>query len=152
MRRNIKGWPLTVSTGYKGPKIARGLHPSGYREVLVHNSQEVGAVDTKTQAIRIAHTVGRKKRAQIIAAARKKKITVLNAKEVKEATVEVEAKPEAEEKKPVEKQPSKKETTRKAATKKKAEKPTKKTSPETKAEKPRRTKKSSKMKEGAEKP
>mgnify|MGYP000409111473 CR=1 FL=1 len=94
MRRKIKGWPPMVSTGYKGPKIARGLHPSGYREVLVHNTNEVIAVDPKTQAARIAHTVGRKKRAQIIAEARAKKVVVLNAKEVKETVLEAEEKPE----------------------------------------------------------
>src|SRR4030066_1704161 len=98
MRRKIKGWPPMVSTGYKGPKLARGLHPSGLREVLVHNTKEVIAIDPNTQAARIAHTVGRKKRAQIIAEARAKKVVVLNAKEVKETVLEGEEKPkEAEE-------------------------------------------------------
>lgn len=98
MRRKIKGWPPMVSAGYKGPKIARGLHPSGYREVLVHNTKEIIDIDPKTQAARIAHTVGRKKRAQIIAEARAKKVVVLNAKEVKETVLEGEEKSkEAEE-------------------------------------------------------
>lgn len=79
MRRKIKGWPPMVSTGYKGPNVARGLHPSGYREVLVHNVQEVSAVDPITQAIRIAHSVGKRKRALIIAEAIEKKIVLLNA-------------------------------------------------------------------------
>ncbi len=79
-----------VSTGYKGPKIARGLHPSGYRDILVHNVQEVATIDPNTQAARIAHTVGKKKRTQIIAEARKKKVKVLNAKEIKEQTVQTE--------------------------------------------------------------
>lgn len=78
MRRKIKGWPPMVSTGYKGPKVARGLHPSGFREVLVHNVAEVCAVDPKVQAARIAHTVGKMKRALIIAEAKKKKIRILN--------------------------------------------------------------------------
>ena len=73
MRRKIKGWPPMVSTGYKGPKIASGLHPSGYREVLVNNINEIAKIDPKTQAARIAHTVGKKKRAQIIAEAKKRK-------------------------------------------------------------------------------
>ena len=37
VRRKIKGWPPGPSTGYKGPKLVRGLHPSGYEDVLVHN-------------------------------------------------------------------------------------------------------------------
>ena len=67
-----------VSTGYKGPKVARGLHPSGFREVLVHNVKEVAAVDPNVQAARIAHTVGKKKRALMIAEAKKKKLLILN--------------------------------------------------------------------------
>ena len=84
MRRKIKGWPPMVSTGYKGPKSARGLHPSGYREVLIHNVQEVSGVDSKTQAARIAHTVGKKKRAQIIACLPEKGVSRARAKIVRE--------------------------------------------------------------------
>ena len=120
MRRKIKGWPPTVSTGYKGPKIARGLHPSGCREVLVHNVKEVSDVDPKTQAIRIAHTVGSKKRAQIIAEAKKSKVVILNAKEVKAPVEEAkaeeeEAKPEGKQKKSVEKAEKPKRTRKKVA-------------------------------------
>lgn len=101
MRMKIKGWPQTVNTGYRGPKAARGLHPSGYEEVMVHNVEELKKVDPKTQAIRIAHTVGKKKRASILTEARKKKIKVLNIKEVKEEKAEekVKEKPSEEEKK-----------------------------------------------------
>lgn len=83
MRRKIKGWPPTVNVGYRGPKAARGLHPSGYGEVLVHNVEELKSVNPKTQAVRIAHTVGKRKRAQILIQARKKKITILNLGEAK---------------------------------------------------------------------
>ena len=88
MRRKIKGWPLTVNAGYRGPKITRGLHPSGYKEVLVYNAEEIEKIDPKTQAIRIAHTVGKRKRATILAEARKKKIKILNLKEAKEVVEE----------------------------------------------------------------
>jgi len=84
MRRKIKGWSPTVNVGYRSPKAARGLHPSGYEEVLVHNVEELKNVNPKTQAVRIAHTVGKRKRAQILMQARKRKITVLNLGEVKE--------------------------------------------------------------------
>jgi len=80
VRRKIKGWPAGVSVGYKGPKIARGLHPSGYREVLVHNIGELSLVDTKTQAARIGHTVGKRKKIEIIKEAKTRDIYVLNAK------------------------------------------------------------------------
>jgi len=90
MRRRIKGWPPTVNVGYRGPKVARGLHPSGYKEVLVYNSEELEKIDPKTQAIKIAHTVGKRKKAKILVEARKKKITILNLKKVKEVVKEKE--------------------------------------------------------------
>jgi large subunit ribosomal protein L32e len=96
MRRKIKGWPPMVSTGYKGPKIARGLHPSGLREIMVHNVNELELVDPSIQAARIAHTVGKKKRALILAEAKQKEIRVLNPGQV-EGGEEGEASSESEE-------------------------------------------------------
>jgi large subunit ribosomal protein L32e len=94
MRRKIKGWPPTVSAGYRGPKATRGLHPSGCKEVLVHNTEELRKIDPKIQAVKIAHTVGKRKRAKILIEARKRKITILNLKEVKEAVEEEKELPE----------------------------------------------------------
>jgi large subunit ribosomal protein L32e len=78
MRRKIKGWPSTVNTGYRGPKKARGLHPSGYEEVIVRNVDDLEKINPVLQAARIAHTVGIKKRAQILLRAKEKGIHVLN--------------------------------------------------------------------------
>ena len=122
MRRKIKGWPLTVSVGYRGPKVARGLHPSGYKEVLIYNAEGLEKIDQKTQAIRIAHTVGKRKRAKIITEARKRKITILNLKEAKEVVKEEK---ELVEKKEEEKLKEKEET-KEAETEKPKQKKTKK--------------------------
>ena len=154
MRRKIKGWPPTVSVGYKGPKVARGLHPSGYREVLVHNVKEISGVDPKTQAARIAHTVGKKKRAQIIAEARKNKVVILNVKVVKESAEEKEEKPEEAEEKPTEKQKKPVEKPekpkRRLIGRKRVEQEAEKL-PAKKDEKPKKSKKVAKTDEGAEK-
>lgn len=106
MRRKIKGWPPTVSVGYRGPKAARGLHPSGYNEVLVHNTEELEKINPETQAIRIAHTVGKRKRAEILVEARKRKIKILNFKEAEEVVRE--EKEIVEEEEPEEKEEKKK--------------------------------------------
>jgi large subunit ribosomal protein L32e len=102
IRRKIKGWPPGPSTGYKGPKIARGLHPSGYREVIVYNVADLSTIDVATQAARIGHTVGKRKRAEIIAKAKELNIKILNIKvsaqaEEGEETEEEEAEAEGEE-------------------------------------------------------
>ena len=97
IRRKIKGWPAGVSVGYKGPKVARGLHPSGYREVLVYNVQDLSTIDPDTQAARIAHTVGKRKRSLIIAEAKKLNIKILNFKVSPEAEKKEEETAEGEE-------------------------------------------------------
>ncbi len=140
IRRKIKGWPPAPSTGYKGPKIARGLHPSGYEDVLVHNVPELAEVNQETQAVRIAHTVGKKKRVQIIAEAKKLNLVILNFKEVKEPVKEEEAKEEAVPGKVKEKPAEKKEKVKKPKPKKAA-----------KEEKPKKAAKKPKSKGGAEK-
>lgn len=78
MGRKVKGWPPRVSIGYRSPRVIRGLHPSGFEEVIVHNPKEAENIDPKKQVIRIAHTVGAKKRALILKRAKKLRITVLN--------------------------------------------------------------------------
>lgn len=100
MRQNVKGWPKTVNVGYGGPKKARFLHPSGYEEVLVHNLSEIEGLDVETQAVRIAHTVGGKKRMEILTKAKEKGLHVLNPRELKEAKGEaLEKVPETEKEK-----------------------------------------------------
>ena len=108
VRKSFKGWPPLVSIGFRGPRVARGLHPSGYKEILVYNAERLKDIDPKTEAIRISHTVGKRKRAGIIAEARKRKIAILNFRQVKETAPEEEAK---EEEKSKETEPEKKEGT-----------------------------------------
>ena len=78
MRIKKKGWPKSAEIGYRGPKVARRLHPSGYKEVLVRTMDDLGKVDPKTQAVKIAHTVGMKKRAEISIRAGERGVLVLN--------------------------------------------------------------------------
>ena len=128
IRRKIKGWPPGPSTGYKGPKAARGLHPSGFEEVLVHNVEELVKLNPETEAARIAHTVGKRKRGQIVVEAKKCNLKILNVKEVK-APAEEEPKPEEAKKAPAEekkKETKKEEKPKKAPKKAKTEKEAKK--------------------------
>lgn len=78
MRKNKGYRPAKVSIGYRGPKKARGLHPSGFEEVLVHNPTELENLDPEKQAVRIGHSVGFRKRELIIEKAEKLGIRVLN--------------------------------------------------------------------------
>ena len=78
MRKQVSGVPPIVKVGYRGPKKARGLHPSGYRDRLVNNVRDLEKLDPKSEAARIGHTVGRRKRIDIISKASSLGIKVLN--------------------------------------------------------------------------
>ena len=77
-RRGIKGKGDMVESGYRSPKAARGLHPSGFEEVHVHNVNDLEGVDGDTEAARIASSVGARKREQIEEEAEDREIRVLN--------------------------------------------------------------------------
>jgi large subunit ribosomal protein L32e len=78
MRQQVSGVPRLVKIGYRGPKVARGLHPSGYNDILVFNVKDLSGIDKATDAVRIARTVGRRKRSEIVSEANKLQIKVLN--------------------------------------------------------------------------
>ncbi|MEM4311431.1 MAG: 50S ribosomal protein L32e [Nitrososphaerales archaeon] len=78
MRLEVKGWPKRVKIGYRGPKVARGLHPKGKFEVLINNKKDLEALDPERQIARIASSVGRRKRIQILERAKELGITILN--------------------------------------------------------------------------
>lgn len=79
-RIKLKGHPPVPSIGYRTPHEVRGLHPSGYEEVLVHNPEELRQLDPQRHAVRIAHTVGTRKRLEILWKAAELGLHVLNPK------------------------------------------------------------------------
>ena len=77
-RRNLKYRPKLVRIGFRTPKAARGLHPSGFEEVLVYNVKDLEKIDPDRQAARIGRTVGTRKRMEIISKADELGIKILN--------------------------------------------------------------------------
>jgi len=121
MRRQVSGVPPLAKVGYKGPRKSRGLHPSGYNDILIFNTNDLAKIDPKVDAVRIAHTVGNKKRIEIVTEATKLKMKILNPGKV-EAIKKVAKKIE---------KPKKESTTKK-------ESPATATTTETKIEKPKK--------------
>jgi len=78
LRRHLSYRPPVVSIGYRGPKMVRDYHPSGFQEVMVYNPGQVEGVDPKVQAIRIGGTVGGRKRMAITEKADELGIRILN--------------------------------------------------------------------------
>jgi large subunit ribosomal protein L32e len=78
MRRNYKYRPNKVRIGYRGPNEVRGLHSSGFEEIIVYNVKDLEGINPKTQAARIGGSVGTKKRIDIEKKAEELDVRVLN--------------------------------------------------------------------------
>lgn len=77
-RRHFGYRPPVPRIGYSSPRKVRNLHPSGFMEKIVHNVKELEGIDASREAVRIAGTVGKRKRMEIIAKADEMGIRVLN--------------------------------------------------------------------------
>ncbi|RLI56008.1 MAG: 50S ribosomal protein L32e, partial [Candidatus Thorarchaeota archaeon] len=78
-REKRKGRPAMVEAGYRKPRLVRGVHPSGYTEVLVYRPSDLDNLNPDLHAVRIGATVGARKRQEIIKKAEIMMIRVLNA-------------------------------------------------------------------------
>ena len=78
LRKHKKDKGFLPHPGYGSPRAVKGLHPSGFEEVLIYNVKDLEKIDSEKQACRIASTVGKKKRIEIMKKAEESKIKVLN--------------------------------------------------------------------------
>jgi large subunit ribosomal protein L32e len=69
--------------GFGSPIAVRGMHPSGFFEVLISSVKEFEGIDPKTHAIRIGATVGERTRVGLQEKAIAEGFKVLNARTVK---------------------------------------------------------------------
>jgi large subunit ribosomal protein L32e len=103
MRQKLRGYRRSPSKGYQTPAEVRGLHPSGYREVIVSTIATMESMDKAVEGMVISRTVGNKRRIELIKKAQEKGIKILNIKNpeqfVKEAEEAFKKKVEAKKKK-----------------------------------------------------
>jgi len=78
IRQGERSQPKMPNIGYRTPAKLRDYHPSGMKEVLVHNLQEMEGLHPKVHAVRIAQRVGDRKRLAIIERADDLGLRVLN--------------------------------------------------------------------------
>ncbi len=78
MRINKKYRPSKVRVGFRSPKDVRGLHSSGFEEVMVYNTSDLEHINKETQAARIGGSVGTRKRLEIEKKAEELDVRILN--------------------------------------------------------------------------
>jgi large subunit ribosomal protein L32e len=77
-RRNYRYRSSLVRVGHGKVATARGLHPSGFAEVMVQNVADLNQIDAEKQAARVGATVGGRKREMIHERADELGIRILN--------------------------------------------------------------------------
>jgi len=65
-------------SGYRNAKAVRGIHPSGYKEVIVRNEKELVALNKEREAAMVSSTVGLKKKNSIVKKANELGVRILN--------------------------------------------------------------------------
>jgi large subunit ribosomal protein L32e len=81
-RLNMKYRTPMVRVGYGKISAVRGLHPSGFEDVLVNQPSDLDGLDPELQAIRIGAGVGNRKRANIHDRADDLGLRVLNRRKI----------------------------------------------------------------------
>ena len=122
--KGLKGYPKKVKIGYRSPKAARYIHPSGFKTITINNITELQKIDPKTEAAHIAATVGKKKQTEIINKCKEQGIKILNfdaEKQLNKIKEEIETRKEQKTKKKEDKEKKKKEKEKKAEEKAKKE-------------------------------
>lgn len=79
-KQKSRGRPGLVKVGYGGPSEARGLHPSGFTDNLVYNLIDLEGLDPKKDGVRLGHSVGTRKRKEIVTKAIEAKFKIFNAR------------------------------------------------------------------------
>jgi large subunit ribosomal protein L32e len=64
--------------GYGAPKELKGLHPSGFKEILIQSLKDLEKVNREKEAGRISHKIGKKKRQMILEKAKELNVKILN--------------------------------------------------------------------------
>ena len=78
IRHHFKGRRKMPSPGYKSPLEVRGIHSTGLKILNVHSVDEITKLNSKTEGIVIANSVGTKKRLEILRKAKELDVKVLN--------------------------------------------------------------------------
>ena len=79
-KRIRKAWAgASPRVGYRNSTLIRDVHPSGMREVLVRNFTDLESAKGQKVVLRLASTIGAKKRAIMLTKAKEMKLKVLNA-------------------------------------------------------------------------
>lgn len=77
-RVRAKQYGKSPNIGYKNPDELRGLHPSGYFDILIETEEQLKSLDKEIHAIRLSAKLGRKKKLELQKKAQELGFHILN--------------------------------------------------------------------------
>lgn len=83
MRTGLRGYGRSPNVGWGSPADAKGLDKDGFREIHVHKLSDIKVLDPKKDVAVISHTVGLRKKIELIKELMKTKIKIHNYKDPK---------------------------------------------------------------------
>jgi len=124
MRLGKKGYRRCVDTGFRSPRMVRGLSRDGLSMVIVRNVNELSGLEKKTHCVVISSAVGKKKKVEVVKKCNELGLRILNVKNADEfiKKVEDEVKKKKEKKAETKKEKEKKRQEREKKAKEKEEK------------------------------
>lgn len=81
VRLNVRGYVHGPSHGYGSPRAVKFRNRFGYKEVVVHNLNDLVGLDKDSVQIKIARTVGKRKKVQLLEKAKELGLTLSNVKD-----------------------------------------------------------------------
>jgi len=82
LRRGFKGHGGFPSIGYSSPAAAKGLTRKGFVPFIVFNLNDLEKIDNKLHVVVLAHSVGTKKRIELLKKIKEKKLHIFGVKDV----------------------------------------------------------------------
>ena len=77
-RKKMKLGVKSPTVGYRGPKNIRGLHPSGYLEVLITTFDDLKNLNKNKHALKISRKLGARKRIMLTDYCQRRGFKILN--------------------------------------------------------------------------
>lgn len=78
VRKGLTGKMITPAIGFGSKRTVRGLHPSGFKEILIENKSQLEGLDNKAFAVRISGKVSKRTKSILVEEAKKFDLKVLN--------------------------------------------------------------------------
>ena len=89
MRKHLRGYRRSPSSGFRSPQLVRGLDKRGLLPLVVHNKADLQRLDPQKNSVILGSTLGNRKKLEVLQYALEKRFNVLNVKDAKKTIADI---------------------------------------------------------------